>query len=317
MQRTLRQPGFWLACGLVAIALGCQMLLSAPLEMVDLFLKSQKQPALNWGREPLFLGLVNIVSLGAAIALGLVVNRLPLRRAFPLGNVSPAAWGAMILAGLGAGTVLSEVDNLTRWVLPPPQWIVEMVADIFLAKDRAFSLLFTLVVVAPVTEELLFRGLILRGLLGRYNSWVALLISAGLFAAMHMNPWQLIPTFALGVLFGWFYLRTGSLVPCIAGHALNNFMAYAVMHGCFGLSESLTAEDYSVVEFQPWWLTLGGVVLFVAGWWGFRVSTEATVVNWDEPRPPQGNGFPPVMSSPVPPPPVLADVSPPQKTSSG
>jgi membrane protease YdiL (CAAX protease family) len=288
------------------------MLLSMPLEVVDVVLKAQKHPPLNWGREPLFLGLVNIVSLGAAIALGLVVNRLPLRRAFPLANVSPAAWAAMIFTGLGAATVLSEVDNLTRWVLPPPQWIVEMVADIFLVQDRTVSLLFTLVVVAPVTEELLFRGLILRGLLGRFHSWVALLLSAGLFSVMHMNPWQLIPTFALGLLFGWFYLRTGSLLPCIAGHALNNFMAFLVMHGCFGLWEPLTAADYSVVEFQPWWLTLGGAVLFVAGGWGFRASTKSTAVAWDEPRPPQGNRIPPPMSSPVPCPPVLAEVPPPQ-----
>lgn len=66
MQRTLRHPGFWMACGLAGVAVGCQMLLSTPLELVDLVLKSQKRPPLDWGREPLFLGLVNIVALGAA-----------------------------------------------------------------------------------------------------------------------------------------------------------------------------------------------------------------------------------------------------------
>jgi hypothetical protein len=81
-------------------------------------------------------------------------------------------------------------------------------------------------------------------------------------------------------------------------------MAFAAMQGGFGLWEPLTVEDYTVVEFQPWWLTLGGAVLCVVGGWWFRTSTRATAVDWDEPRPPQDSGLPPVLAT-VPSPTVL------------
>ena len=51
------------------------------------------------------------------------------------------------------------------------------------------------------------------------------LLALGMFFAVigliHLNPWQFVPATLLGVLFAWFLLRTGSLVPCLVGHALH------------------------------------------------------------------------------------------------
>lgn len=301
MPRTLRQPGFWLAAGLVGLGMALQMLLAAPLELIDVVLRSQKSTPLELVRDPLAIGLLNIAALGAVITIGLLVNRLSPRRAFPLGNIRPLGWIALGLIGVGGGILLSEADNFVRWLIPPPDWIVELVGDLFLAQGRPLSLFFTLVIVAPLTEELLFRGLILRGLLGRFSSWWALVISAGLFSVMHLNPWQAVPTFALGLIFGWFYLRTGSLMPCIAGHALNNFMSLVMMLGAFGLWEPMATADFAVVEFQPWWLTLLGALLFATGGGLFHRATTHSAVDWDEPRPPRETRppLPPTLPPPI------------------
>ena len=82
---------------------------------------------------------------------------------------------------------------------------------------------------APLVEELVFRGAVLRVLLESMRShWVAIALSALLFAAVHANPVQMPHAFCLGLLLGWMYYRTGSVVPGIMVHWVNNTVAYAV-----------------------------------------------------------------------------------------
>ncbi|MBR5300879.1 MAG: CPBP family intramembrane metalloprotease [Bacteroidales bacterium] len=77
-------------------------------------------------------------------------------------------------------------------------------------------------VFAPLFEEWLCRGLVLRGLMKHMNPTGAILVSAAFFAVLHLNPWQAIPAFILGVLFGYVYYRTGSLKLTMLMHCVNN-----------------------------------------------------------------------------------------------
>lgn len=82
---------------------------------------------------------------------------------------------------------------------------------------------------APIAEETVFRGAILRSLLGwTKRHWVAIAISALLFALVHGNPAQMPHAFCVGLLLGWLYYRTGSVIPGIAFHWVNNTIAFAL-----------------------------------------------------------------------------------------
>ena len=85
---------------------------------------------------------------------------------------------------------------------------------------------------APVFEEWLCRGMILRGLLQKVklNPVWAIVISAAFFALIHMNPWQAIPAFLMGCIFGIVYYRTGSLKLTMFMHFVNNTFALVVGH---------------------------------------------------------------------------------------
>ena len=86
-------------------------------------------------------------------------------------------------------------------------------------------------ILAPLTEEVVFRGAILRTLLGmmsKRNHWVAIMISAAIFGAVHCNQAQFINALLMGLFLGWMYYRTGSLVPGILLHWVNNTMAYVL-----------------------------------------------------------------------------------------
>lgn len=86
-------------------------------------------------------------------------------------------------------------------------------------------------ILAPLAEEVVFRGAILRTLLGimsKKNHWVAIMISAAIFGVVHANLAQFINALLMGLLLGWMYYRTKSLVPGILLHWVNNTMAYVL-----------------------------------------------------------------------------------------
>lgn len=80
---------------------------------------------------------------------------------------------------------------------------------------------------APVLEEMLFRGVILRSFLTQYSSRAAILGSALIFGAAHLNLYQFFTGFTVGVVLAWLYQRTRSLWPGILLHsAINSAIMY-------------------------------------------------------------------------------------------
>lgn len=127
-----------------------------------------------------------------------------------------AAFGA-ILPSMGLQDVLPELPNL--------------VEDEMTGMLRSRWGYFALGLFAPVAEEFVFRGAVLRTLLnGNLRPWGAITVSALLFAVAHLNPAQLVHAFIIGLLLGWMYWRTGSIIPGIVYHWVNNSIAYAMMN---------------------------------------------------------------------------------------
>ena len=86
-------------------------------------------------------------------------------------------------------------------------------------------------ILAPLAEEVLFRGAVLRTLLdmmSKKNHWVAIMISAALFGLVHGNTAQFVNALLMGLMLGWMYYRTKSLVPGILMHWVNNTTAFVL-----------------------------------------------------------------------------------------
>ena len=78
------------------------------------------------------------------------------------------------------------------------------------------------VVVAPVVEEVFFRGFVFAGLCRRYDWRKAALISSALFALIHLQPTAFLPIFILGYIFAYLYHRSDSIWPAIVMHVSTN-----------------------------------------------------------------------------------------------
>lgn len=88
---------------------------------------------------------------------------------------------------------------------------------------------FTISILAPLLEEVLFRGAIQGYLMQRFSPWTSIIISSLIFGVIHMNPIQVFYATCVGIVFGWIYYRTRSLVPVVVGHVLNNSLAALTM----------------------------------------------------------------------------------------
>lgn len=123
----------------------------------------------------------------------------------------------------------------------------------------------SLALTGPLLEELLFRGAI-QGYLQEktHRPWVAIVAASLIFGVVHMNPAQIPFATLLGMIFGWLYYRTGSMLPGIVGHILNNSLACInmVLYG------NATIEEQMSTPLAMWaWATVAIVAGGAAAVW--------------------------------------------------
>jgi len=106
------------------------------------------------------------------------------------------------------------------------QEVITMFED---ASDTSLALLaFSVAILTPFAEELLFRGFILGMLLKRYSDTQSIVISSLIFAIAH-EPIAMVLAFGGGLLYGWLRVRTGSILPGMIAHAIWNGFITAVV----------------------------------------------------------------------------------------
>ena len=261
-------PGFGAALLLLVLLLACGMLLTVVLAVFDQTFGTtvSKHPAV----EP----VVYLVSAAITIGYGLRRAGAPVGMVLPFKSFPLLLLVPMALTVIGLGVVLSEADNFLRLVMPPPEWMERLFEELFSGRRGIIWSLLLVVVAAPAAEELLFRGVILHGFLGRYPLRLAVVASAVLFAFIHLNPWQFFGALAWGVMSAWWLARTGSLWPCLFGHALNNGLPYVVEHLLRVEIRGYTTGLSAPVQFQPLWFDAAGVAVGTVGigWllWAFH-----------------------------------------------
>ncbi|MGM9735984.1 MAG: lysostaphin resistance A-like protein [Candidatus Cryptobacteroides sp.] len=140
-------------------------------------------------------------------------------------NFGSHRWWVLALAAAFSTTSLAFCVEPLMKVLPEaPQWF-EDIMDTLLKDTPLWVTLISVSVFAPFFEEWLCRGIVLRGLLTRMSPAAAITISAAFFAVLHLNPWQALPAFLLGLWFGFIYYKTGSLKLVMLMHFANNTMS--------------------------------------------------------------------------------------------
>ena len=178
----------------------------------------------------------------------------------------------LAVASFGVTILASELGNILHSIYPIPREYTDFVNQLF--EQNFWGVLFTIGVVAPIVEELLFRGVILDGLQIRYNLKIAVIVSSLLFGVTHLLPHAVVNAFLLGFFFAWIKLKTGSLRLCILAHALYNSVPLILSRYYPVQVPGFNATPGDVVVFQPWWLDAIGAAVLVLGIAGFRALHE-------------------------------------------
>lgn len=145
-------------------------------------------------------------------------------------------------------------------------------------KDNIFGII-TACIAAPIFEELFFRGAIEGHLLRRWkNPTYAILVSALIFGVIHGNPAQSVFAFFFGLILGDLYYRTGSLMPGMILHFINNTLSFILMR-MYPDNNSLTEI---IGEHSAQIMAIIGIGLFCLLMNRFR--KEVKPVSWYEPE---------------------------------
>ena len=139
------------------------------------------------------------------------------------------AWCALLAIGMVLPLAWME-EQL------PDSWQVNIISTEMAGILKSTEGYFVVCMLAPLMEEILFRGAMIPALLGWWGKrtstmkarWAAIATSALLFALAHMNPAQIPHALIVGVLLGWLYTKTHSIAPGLLIHWINNSAAYVV-----------------------------------------------------------------------------------------
>lgn len=198
-------------------------------------------------------GVIYFIGFILSTAVGVYIFKVPFQPPFSWKLVRPALYPVLAVTLIGMAIIASELDNLIRLSVPihpttgqspsPDLWQIILVSVIML----------------PIAMELFFRGYLLQGLLADYSEEVAVL-SSGIISGLFFPVPNII---ILGLLSGWVYARTRTLIPSLF-MALFNFSLPVVFEFTRVTIPGFNT-DSSIPQLQPLWFDGVGAALFFLG----------------------------------------------------
>ena len=183
-------------------------------------------------------------------------------------------------AAIAIGLYLAALPIAEYLSMLIPTEGIPFLEELYRIFEQSFALVFEhkvaafimICILAPILEELIFRGLILRGLLNNgINPWISIILTSFLFGAAHLNPWQFMGAGLLGAVFGFIYWRTQSLWLVIFLHFLNNFIAFLFTMKTQNLDEPIFQANA--------WILLSSIILTALIGYTFYRTSGSTSLN--------------------------------------
>jgi len=169
-------------------------------------------------RDREMLAMLALFFISSLVALVIAVAPMGWR-ALPALGFRPARFWTIVLGAVGALIVSVAVSQLGE-----PEG-VKQALDVARTPSLFVASLVVMALLAPLVEEMVFRGLLYGWVAGRWGSLIAWIVSSILFAAAHIEPAHALLVLPLGLWFGWLRQRTDSLWPSLVAHIVNNGLA--------------------------------------------------------------------------------------------
>ena len=206
--------------------------------------------------------LLSYLLTAAAVLLWFRLRHRPLGEAVGLRRCS--GWTAAFCAFCAVGLFVVVQLALT---LLPATWMTGYNDHMERLFSNGLIPALSIAVAAPLTEELMFRGVIQPRLERAMPVWAAVVVQAVLFGVTHGTPIQMVYAFLLGLVFGFLRSRTGSILPGFAAHA-----AFNAMNDPLGLFGDAAESGYALAVMAA--VSIAGCVLCRRGLASLVASVE-------------------------------------------
>ncbi len=229
----------------------------------------------SWQAKDLMSGLLKTQLFIIALPVYVIIRLLKLKEKDILRLKAPKPKELLLIPfiAIPAAIIVSIISQLINMIFPFPPKYVEMLSKLF-TMDASVWKVFLVMAVAPgFCEEYMFRGFMIR-FFEKYGTKVAIVLSALLFAAFHLDPFRFVPVFLLGLLLGYLTMRSGSLVNSMLSHTINNGLALVLVTygGSAWLKPLISGEDS-----LHYWLIIPAVIVFTGAIYLFHKVTEKGV----------------------------------------
>jgi membrane protease YdiL (CAAX protease family) len=239
-------PGLWISLGWIGMYFGLQLFFGGIAAAYAIFsnkkfmesVASGAAPDINEATLMAQMGLPLFVSVLISGLVALVILWLHLEKNnnhMRIGLFAQSKLSTGMTIGLGVALMIAAGlfgEAYGRFIVPGKELqagVNQMIDAISKTPLNHVLLFVTIAIVAPVLEEILFRGYLQSALMHRMKPWLAILLASSLFGIVHMQPLAFPVLTVLGAVFGYLYYKTGSLKVNILLHILNNGVAYILM----------------------------------------------------------------------------------------
>ncbi|NUO53654.1 MAG: CPBP family intramembrane metalloprotease [Polyangiaceae bacterium] len=202
--------------------------------------------------HPLFVCLAAATAgttLVLATLLALKAVRVPFRAG--TGLVVPKLWHipVAVLMVMATGPFADLAVRAVRYFLPGfTLGVLESLGEAARTDGPELALVFASVSLVPgIAEELFFRGLVQRSLIGRLGGPIGVVIASLLFGAFHVDPPQAVGAAVLGLSLGYVTWKTKSVIPAMIAHASNNALALWASRAAGGESNEIELTTHVTV----------------------------------------------------------------------
>jgi len=265
--KPLYAPKFWWSLLHVLIYFGISLLLSILVTFVVTIVimfrpvagMSIEDAVMRFLSNSLVNGIMSIAIIGLFAVIISIRHSLEVKTLYSRRYLSASVLIITVITTIGASILTSEVDNFMRTLIPNWDLMGAGIIEMF-DNSPVWQNFFAAVIVAPVTEEFLVRGMWLRGYTKHYKPWVGVVISSVIFGLLHLNLPQFVGATMSGLLLGWAYIKTNSIMLPMLIHAVHNSLS---LFGGVVSIPGFSAE--SATGYQPLWFDALGLVMFLGG----------------------------------------------------
>jgi uncharacterized protein len=242
-----RFPGFWISIGWIAMYMGFQLVFGiiaiviaavTDTSIIALFKGGSANPEVV---QAAFMGKIGLPVFISVLLAGLVTLAVLWRHLRPdnrkelIGLFAPSRLGTW--QTIGIGVALMAASYVLNWLYGTyvvdgeemQAGVNQLIKGVPKTPLNHLILFATIALIAPVLEELLFRGYLQTSLMRTQKPWLAIVIASAVFGVIHFQPLAFPVLMLMGAAFGYLYYLTGSLRTNIALHVINNSLAYLAM----------------------------------------------------------------------------------------